>query len=65
MLEEITYFCDKHGLDVPDMDNQYLVARRSKRGARKVTNLHYYRVEVFYTKYNARHVNSRAEPSVE
>ncbi|XP_021749826.1 uncharacterized protein LOC110715548 isoform X1 [Chenopodium quinoa] len=48
-LEEVTYFMDKHGIEVPNMEGRYHVpGRRMYRGnGPQVTNLHHFRVEVF------------------
>ncbi|KAL1154618.1 hypothetical protein V6Z11_A09G254800 [Gossypium hirsutum] len=38
-----------HDIDVPNMDDDFVDRGRSRRKAHKVTNMHYYRVEIFYT----------------
>ena len=48
-LNQLTLFCDKYDINVPRIEEDYLVASRKKRGRREVTNLHHYRAELFYT----------------
>ena len=38
----------KHDIDVPNMDDLFRTQGRSQRKAQKVTNLHNFRVELFY-----------------
>ena len=40
-------FCGEHDIEIPNMEDMH--TRRSRRRATDVTNLHYYRVEMFYT----------------
>ena len=48
-FNQFTLFCDKYDINVPRMEEDYLVASRKKCGGREVTNLHHYRAELFYT----------------
>ena len=48
-LEEVSVFCSSHNIDIPNMDDLYIAAGRSRRGRQEITNLHHYRVELFYT----------------
>ncbi|KAK9075585.1 hypothetical protein SSX86_003911 [Deinandra increscens subsp. villosa] len=47
-LKEITYFCSKHKIDMPDMNAQYTSTRyRPRKKDLHVTFGHYYRVDLF------------------
>ncbi|KAL6522340.1 hypothetical protein OROHE_016893 [Orobanche hederae] len=48
MLKQATLFCDKHDVVVCNMDDMFLLPGRSRRKAPRTSNLHYYRVELFY-----------------
>ncbi|KDO66460.1 hypothetical protein CISIN_1g0088141mg, partial [Citrus sinensis] len=45
---ETSSYCVKHDIDVPNMDDLFRTQGRSQRKAQKVTNLHNFRVELFY-----------------
>ncbi|XP_052874622.1 uncharacterized protein LOC108450841 [Gossypium arboreum] len=45
----VSSFCQKHDIDVPNLDDDFVDRGRSRRKAHKVTNMHYYHVEIFYT----------------
>ena len=47
-LNDVTSFCEKHEIVVPQMDDIFKARGRSRRTQEK-TNLHYYQVELFYT----------------
>ncbi|XP_034203509.1 zinc finger MYM-type protein 1-like [Prunus dulcis] len=47
LVEEVSSFCDKHHIDVPNMDEAFVLPRRSRRNAPIKTNRHHYRVELF------------------
>ena len=47
-LDDVTSFCEKHEIDVPQMDSIFKARGRSRRTQEK-TNLHHYQVELFYT----------------
>ena len=52
LLEEVHLFCDKHEIVVPSMDEVFsrISPRcRSSRKAHTVSNIHRYRVELYYT----------------
>jgi len=42
-------FCVKHDIEIPYMNDFHIVRGKSKRRAFKITNEHYYRIDVFYT----------------
>ncbi|KAJ9538447.1 hypothetical protein OSB04_031180 [Centaurea solstitialis] len=48
MLNQASLFCQKHDIEVCNMDDMFLLPGRSHRKASKMTNLHYYRVELYY-----------------
>ncbi|ESR36894.1 hypothetical protein CICLE_v10029993mg, partial [Citrus x clementina] len=48
LFGQVSTFCSKHGIDVLDMDDLFLIPGRSRHKAREITNLHRYRVELFY-----------------
>ncbi|XP_020411108.1 zinc finger MYM-type protein 1-like [Prunus persica] len=47
LVEEVSSFCDKHHIDVPNMDEAFVLQGRSRRNAPIKTNRHHYRVELF------------------
>ncbi|XP_034205316.1 uncharacterized protein LOC117619459 [Prunus dulcis] len=47
LVEEVSSFCDKHHIDVPNMDEAFVLPGRSMRNAPIKTNRHHYRVELF------------------
>ena len=49
LLHQVTLVCEKHDIDVCNMDEMFLLPGRSLRKAPQMTNLHYYRIELFYT----------------
>ncbi|XP_059627652.1 uncharacterized protein LOC132270487 [Cornus florida] len=48
LLDEVSSFCVKHEILVPNMDDPFLAQGRPRRDAHKNSNLHNYRVELFY-----------------
>ncbi|KDO38015.1 hypothetical protein CISIN_1g048383mg, partial [Citrus sinensis] len=48
LFGQVSTFCNKHDIDVLDMDDLFLITGRSRRKAREITNLHRYQVELFY-----------------
>ncbi|XP_038693846.1 uncharacterized protein LOC119991579 [Tripterygium wilfordii] len=48
-IDKVSSFCGLHNISVLIMEQQYLVGGRSRRGGQEVTNLHHYRIELFYT----------------
>ena len=49
LLNNVSSFCVKHDIDIPNMDGFHIVRGKSNRRVSKVTNEHYYRIDVFYT----------------
>ena len=48
LLGEICSFCEKHNIPIFSMDENFLMKGRSLRKTNHVTNLHHYKVELFY-----------------
>ncbi|CAH9098495.1 unnamed protein product [Cuscuta epithymum] len=48
LLEEVSFFCDKFDIEVPDMDADYVPLGRSRRRVEERENLQRYRAEIFY-----------------
>jgi hypothetical protein len=48
LFEEVQQFCNSKGIPVPNMDEEIPVRGRSRLEGRTITNLHYYRAEIFY-----------------
>ncbi|XP_057775162.1 uncharacterized protein LOC130994150 [Salvia miltiorrhiza] len=49
MLTDISKFCSRNEIEMLDMDDEYAPRARGRRRVEKMTNLHHYRVELFYT----------------
>ncbi|XP_070669149.1 uncharacterized protein [Malus domestica] len=47
LVDEVSSFCEKHHIDVPNMEEAFILPRRSRRYAPIKTNRHHYRVELF------------------
>ncbi|XP_050217532.1 uncharacterized protein LOC126668369 [Mercurialis annua] len=47
LLHEVTMFCNKHGIVVPDMEDQFLIPGRSRSARHLVTCYHHHHNEVF------------------
>ncbi|KAL7154812.1 hypothetical protein ABFS83_03G028300 [Erythranthe nasuta] len=48
LLDGVTTFCEKHGVDIPQMDAKYVARGRRRRNEEEMTKLHYYKIETFY-----------------
>ena len=48
LLDKVSTFCGINEIVVPNMDDIFLARGRSRNKAHGMTNLHYYRVELFY-----------------
>ncbi|XP_028057066.1 uncharacterized protein LOC114261061 [Camellia sinensis] len=67
-LDDVLSFCEKHEIDVPQIDNMFVARRRKRCNAQEITNLHHYCAELFYTvldmqiqELNARFTESNTE----
>ncbi|CAN6586744.1 unnamed protein product [Malus baccata var. baccata] len=47
LVDEVSSFCENHYIDVPNMEEAFILPRRSRRNALIKTNRHHYRVEFF------------------
>ncbi|XP_042446357.1 uncharacterized protein LOC122031295 [Zingiber officinale] len=46
--DKVNTFCELNEIPVPDMKDNCLIGGHSRRRRQVITNLHYYRVEIFY-----------------
>ena len=53
LLKKVITFCEKNEIEVPDMDKEINVRGTSRRRKQKVTNMHYYHVELFLVAIDA------------
>ncbi|XP_047961422.1 uncharacterized protein LOC125206177 [Salvia hispanica] len=49
LLNEVSEFCNKYEINVLDMEDEFVPRGKVNRRAEKRKNLHYYRVEIFYS----------------
>ena len=49
LLTEMSSFCTTHDIPILNMDEIFVVSGRPQCNTQQNTNLHYYRVELFYT----------------
>lgn len=47
LVEEVSAFCRKHFISIPNMNDLYVIRGRSRRKAEETTNFHHYDVELF------------------
>ncbi|XP_050150554.1 uncharacterized protein LOC126625530 [Malus sylvestris] len=47
LVDEVFSFCEKHHIDVPNMEEAFILPGRSRRNAPIKTNRHHYRVKLF------------------
>ncbi|CAL8990701.1 unnamed protein product, partial [Prunus brigantina] len=47
LVEEVSSFCDKHHIDVPNIDEAFILIWRSMRNTPIKTNCYHYHVELF------------------
>ncbi|CAD6262070.1 unnamed protein product [Miscanthus lutarioriparius] len=53
LLKRVITFCEKNEIEVPDMDKEINVRGTPRRRKQKVTNMHYYHVELFLVAIDA------------
>jgi len=53
LLKKVKTFCETNEIEVPDMDDEINVRGTSRRRKQKVTNMHYYHVEIFLVAIDA------------
>ncbi|XP_008245462.1 PREDICTED: uncharacterized protein LOC103343584 [Prunus mume] len=49
LFGQVSMFCGKNDIDIPNMDDLFVQQGRSRRKAQNITNRHYYRVDLFLT----------------
>ena len=49
LLTEVSSFCITHDISILNMEETFVVSGRSRRNTQQKTNLHHYRVKLFYT----------------
>ena len=49
LLNSVSSFCVKYDIEIPNMDAFHIVRGKSKRRVSKISNEHYYRIDVFYS----------------
>ena len=49
LLAEVSLFCTSHDIPIVDMEAIFVVSGRPRRNTQQNTNLHHYRVKLFYT----------------
>ena len=48
LLTEVSTFCSKHGIPILNMEEIFVVGVRPRRNAPQISNLHHYRVDLFF-----------------
>ncbi|CAN6558267.1 unnamed protein product [Malus baccata var. baccata] len=48
LFHDVEKFCDEHDIIIPNMENLHFVPGKSRRKAPKITNFHYYRVDLYF-----------------
>lgn len=48
LLDNIYSFCKKYNIDIPRMNDRFVMRGRSRRNVEEVTNLHHFKVDIFY-----------------
>ena len=48
-FNQVSTFCERHEIKVPDMEDIFVTKSRSRRKVQDITNLHHFRVELFYS----------------
>ncbi|XP_070664612.1 uncharacterized protein [Malus domestica] len=48
LLHDVEKFCEEHDIIVPNMEDLHFVLGKSRRKAPKITNFHYYRVDLYF-----------------
>ncbi|XP_062075933.1 uncharacterized protein LOC133780069 [Humulus lupulus] len=49
LLDKVSSFCKKNDINIPKMDDIWTPRGRSRRKSHEITNLHFFRVELFYS----------------
>ncbi|CAN6578727.1 unnamed protein product [Malus baccata var. baccata] len=48
LLDDVQKFCEEHDIVVPNMEDLHFVPGKSRRKAPRLTNFHYYRVDLYF-----------------
>jgi len=48
LFEEVSSFCMKHNINIPNMEDRFVLQGKSARKAPHITHLHRYKVDIFY-----------------
>ncbi|XP_070667435.1 uncharacterized protein [Malus domestica] len=48
LLDDVQKFCQEHDIVVPNMEDLHFVLGKSRRKAPRLTNFHYYRVDLYF-----------------
>ncbi|XP_020695550.1 zinc finger MYM-type protein 1-like [Dendrobium catenatum] len=48
-IQKVSLFCVEHKIIIPNLNDKWVARGRSRRGLQEITNLHHYRVDIFYT----------------
>ncbi|CAN6726017.1 unnamed protein product [Malus baccata var. baccata] len=48
LLDDVQKFCQEHDIVVPNMEDLHFVRGKSRRKAPRLTNFHYYRVDLYF-----------------
>ena len=48
LLQDVEKLCEEHDIIVPNMEDLHFVPGKSRRKAPKITNFHYYRVDLYF-----------------
>ncbi|CAN6551227.1 unnamed protein product [Malus baccata var. baccata] len=48
LLHDVEKFCEEHDIVIPNMEDLHFVPGKSRRKAPKITNFHYYRVDLYF-----------------
>ncbi|KAL5577660.1 hypothetical protein UlMin_019359 [Ulmus minor] len=49
LIDQVFSFCEKKDINIPNMDDIFKPPGRSRRKVQETTNLHHFRVELFYS----------------
>ncbi|KAB2617242.1 zinc finger MYM-type protein 1-like [Pyrus ussuriensis x Pyrus communis] len=48
LFHDVEKFCEEHDIIIPNMEDLHFVPGKSRRKAPKITNFHYYRVDLYF-----------------
>jgi hypothetical protein len=47
LFEDVFLFCMNHNINVPNMEDKFILQRKSACKAPRITHLHWYKVDIF------------------